>query len=403
MTSPNSTGSMLFADQARLSRNVTGTEGSLIEALFARTQAEPDIVSFAAGAPDSAVLPTELISQLASRALSRVGPRGIQYGDTQGSMALRRALEPTLLSRGIATEADRVHIATGGSGALHTLSMALLDPGSMVLVERPSYPQAIGAFRSFGADVVEVASDREGMLPAALSEALERYEPSFVYVLPTFQNPTGRVSGSTRRERIAAVVVAHDALLVEDDVYWDLRYFGEPEPAMWSLAPDNTCYITSLSKTVAPALRIGVAVLPRKLVEPINILKQGVDMQTSSLTQAIATEFLIDPKWPTHLTSLVSHYRRKLELLDSCLHEEFSESFQWERPDGGMFLWLQAPDGFDTTALLTRALDEGVAFLPGACFFVNPEDGRRSLRLSFAPPALDRIELGVRRLAKTFS
>ncbi|MCW2542382.1 MAG: GntR family transcriptional regulator [Frankiales bacterium] len=388
---------------ARLARNVSQLGGSVIDQLFARVQQNPDVVSFAAGAPDPAVLPVDAIARFAVSVLSEGGRSGLQYGKTQGSLLLREAVAPMLHVRGITAPADRLHVATGGSGALHTIAMALLDDPGVVLVEHPTYGPAMDVFRSFGARVVEVESDDEGMLPDGLQAALGHSDVRFIYVLPTFRNPTGSTVSLLRRKQLCDVVLANDALLVEDDVYSDLRYTGEQIPAMWKFAPDNCCYITSLSKTIAPALRIGVAVLPSYILAAVNTLKQGLDMQTSSLTQAIATAFLLDAAWPAHLRSLVEHYHRKLDLLDASLTTYLTGAAQWRRPDGGMFVWLTLPPEADSGSLLDRALDLGVAFLPGDSFFVNPEDGRQHFRLSFAAPPIERIQLGVQRLAAAIS
>lgn len=276
--------------------------------------------------------------------------------------------------------------------------MAMLDPGDVVLVETPTYEPAIKTFRSLGATAVAIDCDEFGLLPDALDEALARRRPAFVYALPTFQNPTGRTMPAARRADVAEVIVRHNAVLVEDDVYTDLRYDGAPIPAFWSFAPENTVYITSLSKTFAPAMRIGIVVMPPHLPDSVFALKQSIDMQTSSFCQAMAAEFLAGPAAAAHVTNVVNVYARKLDELASALSDYLPPQFRWTRPEGGMFVWVEGPHTFDADATLRRALDAGVAFLPGKTFYTNPDAHASTLRLSFAGVAQDMIRPGIELL-----
>ena len=187
--------------------------------------------------------------------------------------------------------------------------------------------------------------------------------------------------------------------MIEDDVYVDLRYRGAPVPAFHSFAPGHTVYITSLSKTVAPALRIGITVLPPGLLDPILALKQGIDMQTSALNQAIAAEFLGSAAGSEHIAHIVQSYGTKLRTLQSALRTHFPAGFSWTDPEGGMFVWVEGPANFDTEALVGPALQAGVAFLPGSMFFAGPAAPRNTMRLSFAEVPLGDIDRGIQRLA----
>ncbi|WP_426565396.1 PLP-dependent aminotransferase family protein [Angustibacter sp. McL0619] len=382
-----------------LARRALSTSVGPIDELFATVARRPDVVSFAAGAPDLALLPVPKVAAAAQRALDRWGPRILQYGPTEGFAPLREACLPLLAARGLSVTADAVHISTGGSGGLATACQALLDEADVVLVERPSYPPAVKVFRSFGAHVVGVPSDQHGIIPGALDHALTEHRPKLVYLMPTFQNPTGRTASAQRRQAVASVLRDHGALAVEDDVYYDLRYSGSALAALAAYAPEHVIYLTSLSKTVAPALRIGIVVPPPALMPAMLALKQGIDMQTSSLTQAIATEALTDPAAPAQLEALRTSYSRKRDLLVSALRAELDHRFAFDVPDGGLFLWLQGPDGFDAERALPAALDVGVAYLPGASCYAEPGHGRSALRLSFAAPPAADIAGAVGRLA----
>ncbi|WP_245721374.1 aminotransferase-like domain-containing protein [Nocardia pseudovaccinii] len=377
----------------------TAMRSGPIDDAFATLARRPDVISFAVGAPDPALLPGELVASLAAAAIAKYGSAALQYGLTRGFPPLLEQARILLSGRGIGCSPERVHIATGGSGALHNICMALLYTGGVVLVETPTYGPAVKVFRSHGALVIEVASDADGILPEALDSALAHHDPAFVYLLPTFQNPTGRTMSAARRARVAEVITRHQALVVEDDVYTDLRYRGEPVPTLWSFAPDRTAYITSLSKTLAPALRIGITVLPDDLLEPVLALKQGIDMQTSAFNQAIAAEFLGTPVGSAHLSLLVESYAAKLNTVVTALGRYLPSGFSWTEPDGGMFVWVEGPADFDADMLVAPALNRGVAFLPGSAFFAAPDAPRNALRLSFATVPEHRIEPGVELLS----
>jgi 2-aminoadipate transaminase len=241
------------------------------------------------------------------------------------------------------------------------------------------------AFRSHGAVVLGMPCDADGMLPDALERAIIRRRPALVYLLPTFQNPTGRTMPAARRAEVGAVLCRHGVLAVADDVYAELRYTGQPQSTLWSFAPEHTVYLTSLSKSLAPAVRVGVAVLPPDLVDPVLAYKQIVDMQTSTLCQAIAAEFLDGPA-AKHRDRIVAAYGALFGLLTEALRTHLPADFHWEKPDGGMFVWAEGPTArFDADALLPRALERGVAYLPGSSFYpLYPEDYRNTMRFSFA-------------------
>jgi 2-aminoadipate transaminase len=332
--------------------------------------------------------------------VEKYGSSVLQYGMTRGFAPLLEQAQELLRTRHIDGPPAGTHIATGGSGALHNVCLALLSPGDVVLVETPTYAPAVKAFRAHGARVVAVESDELGILPDRLDTALVRHDAVFVYLLPTFHNPTGRTMPVPRREQVAEVIRRRDTLLVEDDVYADLRYRGEPVPALSSFVPANSVYVTSLSKTLAPAVRIGITAMPPALLERVLVLKQGIDMQTSTFCQAIAAEFLAGAAGRAHLARTVASYAAKLDSMTSALEARLPSGFAWTRPDGGMFLWVEGPPGFDADAMVDRALDAGVAYMPGSVFHADGAGHRNTMRLSFAGVPRDDIERGVELLAK---
>jgi len=382
-----------------LAQRASAVHSGPIDDLFAALAHRPEVISFAVGAPDPGVFPpAATMAPLVETAIGKYGPAVLQYGKTQGWPPMLDQARTLLCQRHIECSSDRMHISTGASGALHNVAMAMLDPGDVVLVETPTYEPAMKTFRSFGATPVAVDCDELGLLPDALDRILARQRPAFVYALPTFQNPTGRTMPASRRAEVAEVIVRRGAILVEDDVYTDLRYDGVLVPAFWSFAPENTVYITSLSKTFAPAMRIGIVVMPPRLRDSVFVFKQSIDMQTSSFCQAIAAEFLASPAADAHLAEVVAVYARKLDKLACALSDCLPADFRWTRPEGGMFIWVEGPPTFDADATLRRGLDAGVAFLPGRTFYTNPDAHRSTLRLSFAGVAEETIRPGIELL-----
>jgi 2-aminoadipate transaminase len=384
----------------RISRGAAGIRSGPIDDILATLARRPEVVSFAAGVPDPALLPHEQVASLSQTVITKYGSSVLQYGPTQGFAPLIEKGGMLLSQRHIRCKPESVLIATGGTGALHAVSSVLLDPGDVVLVETPTYDPAVTAFRSHSAVVVEVESDEAGILPDALDDALTRYDVAFVYLLPTFQNPTGRTMTAERRAQVAEIILRRDALVVEDDVYADLRFRGEPLPPISALLPDNAVYFTSLSKTLGPAMRIGIATMPMALLERVLVLKQGIDLRTSMYCQAIGAEFLGSNDEAIHLKRIEDAYSGKLKTMAHALEKHLPDGFRWTEPEGGMFLWVEGPPGFDADAVLGRAMERGVAFIPGSVFFA--ESGAvncNSMRLCFAHVNSDKIEGGIELLA----
>lgn len=386
-----------------LSARAKASQPSSLQALFTVMQKQKDLISFAVGAPDLSVLPIDMLEKLTRDAIEHNGPALLQYGSVLGYPPLRQAVLPLFAQRGITATVEDVHISTGGSGALNNVCMALLDKGDTVLVESPTYSPAMKTFAAYGPVIAEVACDEEGMLPDVLEAELKKGGVKFVYLMPTFQNPTGRTMPAARRKVIAELVAKYGSLVIEDDVYYDLRYRGQHVPALQTFAPDNTIYISSLSKIFAPAMRIGMSVIPKPLMEKVLVLKEGIDMQTSSLTQGIATEFLCGD-YEAHIAAINKAYGAKLTTLKKALQASMPKGFSWNDPEGGMFLWVKGPDNLVIDGqLLNMAIERGIAFVPGASFFVKQGEGKNTLRISFANPPADKIEEGIKRLGLLFT
>lgn len=345
--------------------------------------AQPGMVSLAGGIPAPASFPLTILDELTGMVLQRYGARALQYDATEGFGPLREALVDHLASKGIRATADEILVASGSQGVLDGLGKILVGAGDLVAVEAPTYLGLLQALNPYEPRYVQVATDDDGLIPEALAEVLARQPVKLLYLAPTFQNPTGRTLPLARRRQVAELLQRHQTLLIEDDPYSDLRYRGEPVPPIWSLIPDQVVYIGTLSKTFAPGLRIGYCVAPATIRRWLVIAKQGVDLHTSTFNQALATEYLSGGYLQRHLPTIISLYAPRQEAMLNALAAAFPPTFRWSRPDGGMFIWVEGPVGFDAEIAYHQAIERKTAFVPGRYFYVEPGDGLATMRLNF--------------------
>jgi 2-aminoadipate transaminase len=243
-------------------------------------------------------------------------------------------------------------------------------------------------------------TDDGGLVPASLERVLTSHRIKFIYLVPTFQNPTGRTIGIERRHEIAAIIQKHNALLIEDDPYSSLRYRRDPIPPIKTLAPENVVYVSTLSKVFAPGLRIGFCVAPELIRKWLVIVKQGVDLHTSTFNQALAAEYLSGGYLERHLPNIIKLYRPKQEAMLSALEKYFPESFSWSKPEGGMFLWAEGPRGLDMEQVYWKAIQRKTAFVPGKFFYTQPGEGIETMRLNFTMVDEETIEKAVKIISE---
>lgn len=356
---------------------------------------QPGMISLAGGVPAPESLPVALFAELTQQVVRRHGAAAFQYDLTEGFGPLREALAAYLGSKGIRAAAAEVLTASGSQGVLDALGKAVIAPGDAVAVEAPTYLGALQAFRPYGPRFVALDTDDEGLRPESLAAAAAREPLKLVYLVPNFQNPTGRTIPLRRRREIAAIVRTHGLLLVEDDPYGDLRYRGAPLPPIQTLAPEHVVYVGTLSKTCAPGLRVGFCVAPESLRPWLVRLKQGVDLHTGTFSQALAAEYLAGGHLARQLEAIRSLYRPRLTALLEALARHLPDGFRWSTPEGGMFVWVEGPPGLDAEAAYHRALARGVAYVPGAHFFPHPGRGQATLRLNFSSVDAGRITQAV--------
>ncbi|MBL8443184.1 MAG: PLP-dependent aminotransferase family protein [Zoogloeaceae bacterium] len=379
-----------------LSGRASGLQSSVIREILKITE-RAEVISFAGGLPAPATFPVDEMRAAFDRVLIERGREALQYSTTEGYAPLREWVAARVGTDAAPVSPDDVMIVSGSQQGLDLLSKVLVDPGDRVLVETPTYLGALQAFSMFSPQFVAVASDAEGLLPDALSESMRGAK--FLYCLPNFQNPTGRLLPLARRQALVERARDLDLLILEDDPYGALSYDGDTPASIRSLAPERTVYMGSFSKVLAPGLRIGYVIAPPALRAKLVQAKQATDLHTATLSQQAVFEVVKDGFLDAHIPTIRALYRDQCEAMLAALAHHMPEGVSWNRPRGGMFLWVELPRGVDATAVLVRAVENNVAFVPGAPFYAA-DPVRESLRLAFVTVPPPRIEEGVARLAQ---
>ncbi|WP_030991362.1 MULTISPECIES: PLP-dependent aminotransferase family protein [unclassified Streptomyces] len=366
--------------------------------------ARPEVISFAGGLPAPELFDVDGLRAAFDRVLADDPRRALQYSTTEGDADLREAIAQRLTARALPTDADDLIITTGSQQALTLITTAVLEPGDVVLVEDPCYLAALQTFGFAGARVVPVPTDDDGIIPEALDEIAAREPAKLLYLVPTFQNPTGRTLPAARRAAVAEAAARHGFWIVEDDPYGELRYDGEQVPwiAASPAASDRTILLGSFSKIMAPGLRLGYLRAPAAIRRSCVIAKQAADLHTSTVDQAVAARYLRDSDLDAHVRTIRDAYRERRDALLGGLPTALPFGSRWNHPAGGMFVWVSLPEGHDATQLLRVAISHEVAYVPGAPFFAGTPDPA-ALRLSFTTHSPEEITEGLRRLAKTFA
>ncbi|MCW8379669.1 aminotransferase-like domain-containing protein [Streptomyces justiciae] len=388
----------VFAPVPPLAARARSIGGSPVRDILAVT-ARPEVINFAGGLPAPELFDAEGIAAAFGAVLAEVPAQALQYSTTEGEPTLRAALAARMSVRGLPTAADDVLVTTGSQQALTLLATALVEPGDTVLVEEPCYLAALQVFGFAGARVLGVPGDADGPDPEALAELVVRERPKLLYTVPTFQNPTGRTVSAERRAAVAAVAARHGLWIVEDDPYGELRFEGERVPwiAAHAEAADRTVLLGSFSKVMAPGLRLGWLRAPAALRRACVVAKQAADLHTPTVNQLAAARYLADQDLDAHVARVAAVYGERRDAMLAGLADVLPEGASWQRPEGGMFLWVRLPSSYDTTTLLSEVVRHDVAYVPGAPFYAGEPD-RATLRLCFVTETPERIGEGLRRL-----
>ena len=394
---------MQFADR------LNNVETSAIRELF-KLLGKPGIISFAGGFPDSAMFDVEGIRAASNAALTEEPGAALQYGATEGYNPLREQLAAFMTAKGAKeVAADNLIVTTGSQQALDLLGKTLISPGDKVIVEGPTFLATIQCFRLYGAELISAPIDGNGVKTDELEKLIAEHQPKFVYLIPTFGNPSGAMLSLERRKAVLEMAVKHNTLIVEDDPYGDL-YFGDaPPPSLLNLSAsvpgsrELLVHCGSLSKVLSPGLRVGWMIGPAELLAKATMCKQFSDAHTSTFAQATAAQYLKAGRMPATLANVRKVYAERAQAMGDALRNDLGDAIEFVQPQGGLFVWARLTGAGgkvqDGNVLAKRAIENGVAFVPGTPFFcANPDHA--TFRLSFATADADKIREGVARLAQ---
>ncbi|MFL5846577.1 MAG: PLP-dependent aminotransferase family protein [Solirubrobacteraceae bacterium] len=382
-----------------VSARLAGVEGSAVREILKLTE-RPEVLSMAGGLPAPELFDAERLAAAFAAVLAEPGLRGaLQYSVTEGDPGLRAQLAALCQARGLDTQADQVLVTTGSQQALDLAVTGLTDPGDVVIVERPCYLAAVQLFRLSGLRIVSAKTDADGLDPDAVRAAVREHGAKLIYTVPAFQNPTGVTLTAERRAALARIAEEEGCWIVEDDPYGELRYRGTASAPIAAMGGERVAYVSSLSKVVAPGLRVGWLVAPPALRAALVVAKQARDLHTSTVDQRAAAHYLASGRLPAHLDGVRREYGARLDALLDVLPAALPDGSRWTTPEGGMFVWVTLPEHLDAGALLADAVAEGVAYVPGAPFYADAP-AANTLRLSFVTLREEEIREGMARLAR---
>lgn len=387
---------MEFTEE-RFAGHMRGINGSAIRDIMKLLNV-PGMISFAGGNPSNSALEPDVIGELAQAALSKYGTQLLQYGATDGFAPLRESAAEFLRGDGVNCSADTVLPVQGGSQAFDLLLKALIDPGDVILCESPTFLGAIQAMREYNARLIAMPTDEGGVIVEEAEKLIQKHHPKMMYVIPSFQNPTGITLSAERRPKLAHLAEKYGVVIAEDDPYRDLRYQGAPLPPIQAYDESGwVVYMSSFSKYISPGMRLGVAAVNNPLLlRKMVIGKQSTDVHSPTLTQAIVDAYLRSGRLPGHLTRICSGYRAQMNAMLSAF-DAFPAGTKHTVPEGGLFIWATLPEGVNARSVFDRAVKAGVAFVPGTYFY--PDGGHENtMRLNFSMNEIPAIQEGMRRL-----
>lgn len=369
---------------------------------------DPRIISFAGGLPSPDAFPLEDLKVIFEELFHEEGTPAFQYGPTQGDAKLREVLATRMKGRGITSDSTRIIVTHGAQQALELLGRIFLESGDIAIVTQPTYLGIFTALATYRPTYHGVPMDEEGIQTDVLEEDLDALTmdailPKFIYVVPTFHNPTGITMSQRRRRRLAELAAAYEVPVIEDDPYHELRFEGDPEPPIAAYDREGwVTYLGSFSKILAPGFRIGWAHGPAEVINKMSLAKQGVDLFTNGFGQRVAERYLSFGMLDRHLPRVRALYRRKRDVMLASMEEDFPDGVGWTRPQGGMFLWVTTPPRVDTKALLPKAAEQGVVYVPGHGFFAGRPKVNH-MRLNFSYPSDDDIRKGIATLGQVLA
>lgn len=396
------TGNSLDQHMQRYAQRTEGMRASAIRALFAVAN-RPEVVSLAGGMPYLTSLPLDALARECAELVAQDGRVAFQYGSGQGIAELREQICQVMALEGIKAHPDDVVVTVGSQMALDLVTRIFCDPGDVILAEAPSYVGALGTFTAYQTQVVHVAMDDHGLVPEALTAAIESCRAAgrrikFLYTIPNFHNPAGVTLSEDRRPLIAEICRSAGIAILEDNPYGLLGFDNKVYRAMRADDAENIIYLGSFSKTFAPGLRVGWVLAPHAVREKLVLANESALLNPPVFNQMMISRYLANFDWQGQIKTYQQLYAERRDAVIGALETYMPEGTTWTHPNGGFYVWATLPEGFDTAAMLPRAVTARVAYVPGTAFYADGL-GSRQLRLSYCYPTPERIVEGVRRLA----
>jgi len=391
------------------SKTTASMKHSFIREILKVTKGVPGMISFAGGLPSPESFPKDLLASLFSQVITEEGDEILQYGASDGDPVFKKIIKDFEEVPNLSDE--EIMITVGSTNGIYYFTRTLIDPGDIVICEAPSFPGSLAAMEGCGARLIGIEMDEFGMLPERLRETLIKFfkknEPiKFIYVIPEFQNPSGRTMDLDRRRAIIEVAKEFDLPILEDQPYRELRFNGKRIVTLWELArteysdPKLVTIAKSFSKILGPGLRLGFAAGPPEMIEPMVKWAQKTTVSPDCATQRVTARFIEKGYMRKHISKIIDLYRPRMDAMLEALKTHMPEGVRWTEPEGGMFIWVTFENGVDTDKLFDRAINNKVAFIPGGKFYPEGVVKTNEMRLNFSYPSEDLIHEGVRRLAK---
>lgn len=383
----------------RFAKRASRISASAVREILKVTE-RPEIISFAGGLPAPELFPVEQIARAHAEVFANEGAAALQYSTTEGWRPLREWVSARMTSRGVRTDPDRVLITSGSQQGIDLVAKVLLDPGDAVIVENPCYLAALQAFSSYEASFIPIGSDDGGMRVDEVEQALARGDAKLIYVVTDFHNPKGTSLTFERRRRLVELAKRYRVPILEDDPYGELRYAGTRLPSLAAMDDEGVViHISTFSKTLSPGMRIGWVVGSEDIIHSLVVAKQAADLHTSTIQQRAAARLLASFEYDAHIAKLNEVYGERCRTMIDAIESHFPSDARPTRPEGGLFLWVELPESISGKELLKQALEEQVAFVPGAPFFAA--DAKQNfIRLNFSNQTPGLIEEGIKRLGR---
>ncbi len=387
----------------KIAKHIAAMKPSAIREIF-KVLVDPTVISLAAGSPDPISFPKEEMAEIGAKIFREEADVALQYGTTEGYPKLRELTANRLKEKyGIGTEDDDILITTGGQQSISLFTQVMLDPEDVVVSEGPSFIGALNSFRSLDARLKSVPMDDDGMLMDQLEELL-RTTPrvKFIYVIPTFQNPTGRTMSLERRKKLLELASKYDVLIVEDNPYFELRYEGEYIPTLKSMDTEGrVIYCGSYSKVLSPGMRLGFCVANKDIINRMVVCKQVSDVHTNLYFQMLVAHYLEEYDIDAHIAEICKNNRIKRDAMLAACEKYFDPRVTFTHPDGGLFIWVELPEGYDSFELCQMISKKKVACVPGNAFITEEGGVSNGFRMNFSLPTLEQIDIAVSRVGET--